>query len=119
MVQEAEKYKDEDRKRKELIELRNQADAYAYTVEKSLRDLHEKISEEQKKKIEEGINKLKESLKGEDINRIRQDFEELQRLWTQIAQEVYAKYGSQAQSESTASDSKKDKPDDTDYEVVK
>ncbi len=117
MVKEAEQYKDEDRKRKELIELRNQADAYIYSLEKSMRDLQEKISEEQKKRIEDAINKLKESMTSDDSSKIRREFEELQRVWSQVAQEIYAKYGSQAQS--TTSESKKDKPDDTDYEVVK
>ncbi|MGB9824208.1 MAG: molecular chaperone DnaK [Candidatus Hydrothermia bacterium] len=117
MVKEAEQYKEEDRKRKELIELRNQADAYIYSLEKSMRDLQEKISEEQKKRIEDAINKLKESMTSDDSSKIRREFEELQRVWSQVAQEIYAKYGSQAQS--TTSESKKDKPDDTDYEVVK
>lgn len=118
MVQEAERYKEEDKKKRELIELRNQADAYVYTVEKSLQDLQGKITEDQRKKVEELINKLKESLKGEDISRTRQDFEELQRVWTEVAQEVYAKHGTQAESGSAASEDKKNKPDDTDYEVV-
>lgn len=117
MVQEAEKYKEEDRKRRELIELRNQADAYVYSVEKSLRDLQEKLTEEQKKRVEEALNRLRESLKGEDFVKIRQDFEELQRVWSQVAQEVYAKYGSSTQT--GTAEGKKDKPDDSDYEVVK
>lgn len=117
MIQEAEKYKEEDRKRRELIELRNQADAYVYSVEKSLRDLQEKLTEEQKKRVEEALNRLRESLKGEDFVKIRQDFEELQRVWSQVAQEVYAKYGSSAQT--GTAEGKKDKPDDSDYEVVK
>ncbi|MEO0242207.1 MAG: Hsp70 family protein, partial [candidate division WOR-3 bacterium] len=117
MVKEAEQYKEEDRKRKELIELRNQADAYIYSLEKSMRDLQEKISDEQKKRVEEAISKLKESMSSDDAGRIRRDFEELQKIWSQVAQEIYTKYGSQAQS--ATSESKKDKPDDTDYEVVK
>ncbi len=118
MVQEAEKFKEEDRRRKELIELRNQADAYTYTVEKSLIDLGDKITDEQKKKVEEAISRMKESLKGEDFNKIRQDFEELQKVWNQVAQEIYAKYGTNPQTGTTATETKKDKPDDTDYEVV-
>lgn len=117
MIKEAEQYKEEDRKRKELIELRNQADAYIYSLEKSMRDLQEKISEEQKKRVEEAISKLKESMTSDDASKIRREFEELQRVWSQVAQEIYTKYGTQAQS--TASETKKDKPDDTDFEVVK
>lgn len=117
MVKEAEQYKEEDRKRRELIELRNQADAYIYSLEKSMRDLQEKISEDQKKRVEEAISKLKESMNSDDAGKIRRDFEELQKVWSQVAQEIYSKYGSQAQS--ATSESKKDKPDDTDYEVMK
>jgi len=116
MVKEAEQYREEDRRRKELIELRNQADAYIYSVEKSIRDLQDKITDEQKQKVEEAINKLKESMKSDDYNKIRQDFEFLQGVWAKVTQDIYAKYGSQAQT--TATEQKKDKPDDTNYEVV-
>jgi len=125
MVKEAEMHAEEDKKRKELIDLRNQADAYIYSVEKSIKDLKDKINESQKSRVEEAIKKLKESMQTEDRERIRGDFEELQRIWTEISQEVYKTYGAQAQTEtgtagasSSKDEDKKEGPQDTDYEVV-
>jgi len=125
MVKEAEMHAEEDKKRKELIDLRNQADAYIYSVEKSIKDLKDKISESQKSRVEDAIKKLKESLQTEDRERIRKDFEELQRIWTEISQEIYKTYGAQAQTEtgttstsSSKDEEKKEGPQDTDYEVV-
>jgi len=125
MVKEAEMHAEEDKKRKELIDLRNQADAYIYSVEKSIKDLKDKISESQKSKVEDAIKKLKESMQTEDRERIRKDFEELQRIWTEISQEIYRTYGAQAQTEtgtasasSSKDEEKKEGPQDTDYEVV-
>ncbi|MCD6130762.1 MAG: molecular chaperone DnaK [Candidatus Hydrothermae bacterium] len=125
MVKEAEMHAEEDKKRKELIDLRNQADAYIYSVEKSIKDLKDKISESQKSKVEDAIKKLKESMQTEDRERIRKDFEELQRIWTEISQEIYRTHGAQAQTETGATsassskdEEKKEGPQDTDYEVV-
>ena len=125
MVKEAEMHAEEDKKRKELIDLRNQADAYIYSVEKSIKDLKDKISESQKSKVEDAIKKLKESMQTEDRERIRKDFEELQRIWTEISQEIYRTHGAQAQTEtgttsasSSKDEEKKEGPQDTDYEVV-
>jgi len=125
MVKEAEMHAEEDKKRKELIDLRNQADAYIYSVEKSIKDLKDKVSESQKSKVEDAIKKLKESMQTEDRERIRKDFEELQRIWTEISQEIYRTHGAQAQTEtgttsasSSKDEEKKEGPQDTDYEVV-
>ena len=125
MVKEAEMHAEEDKKRKELIDLRNQVDAYIYSVEKSIKDLKDKISESQKSRVEDAIKKLKESIQTEDRERIRKDFEELQRIWTEISQEIYRTYGAQAQTEtgtasasSSKDEEKKEGPQDTDYEVV-
>jgi len=125
MVKEAEMHAEEDKKRKELIDLRNQADAYIYSVEKSIKDLKDKVSESQKSKVEDAIKKLKESMQTEDRERIRKDFEELQRIWTEISQEIYRTHGAQAQTETGATsassskdEEKKEGPQDTDYEVV-
>jgi len=125
MVKEAEMHAEEDKKRKELIDLRNQVDAYIYSVEKSIKDLKDKISESQKSRVEDAIKKLKESIQTEDRERIRKDFEELQRIWTEISQEIYRTYGAQAHTEtgtasasSSKDEEKKEGPQDTDYEVV-
>ncbi len=70
MVKEAEAHREEDRKRRELIEARNQADAAIYQAEKTLKDLGEKVAEEDKKAIENAIEELKKALEGEDKDEI-------------------------------------------------
>ena len=70
MVKEAEAHREEDQKRKELIEARNQADAAIYQAEKSLKDLGEKVSEDDRKAVEKAIEELKEALKSDNKDEI-------------------------------------------------
>ena len=93
MVKEAEAHAEEDRRRKELIDLRNQADGYIYTVEKGLRDFADKIPADRRQRIEDAIKNLKDVLHGEDANAIRDRFEELQRVWNEVMTELYAQHG--------------------------
>ncbi len=93
MVKEAEAHAEEDRRRKELIDLRNQADGYIYTVEKGLRDFADKIPADRRQRIEDAIKNLKDVLHGEDANEIRNRFEELQRVWNEVMTELYAQHG--------------------------
>src|SRR5690606_4259149 len=65
-IKEAEMYAEEDRKKKERIEIRNNADSMVYQTEKILKDLNDKISESEKSQVEEKLNELKKSLEGED-----------------------------------------------------
>jgi molecular chaperone DnaK len=66
MVKDAEAHADEDKKRKELVEARNQGEALAHSTEKSLKDYGDKVSAEDKSAIETGIAELKTALEGED-----------------------------------------------------
>ena len=95
MRQEAERYAEEDRKKKELVEARNQADAVAYQSEKFIRDFGDKIDAETKKQLEEKIRRLKElSQKGQDKAEIEREIAATQQLWTkfhQVAEEMYRK----------------------------
>lgn len=118
MVKEAEAHREEDKRRRELIELRNQADGFIYSVEKSMRDLSSKIPEDRRKKVEEAIKKLRESMGTEDRERIKRDLEELQRVWAEISQELYKAAGESAPEEKAETKAEKKGPEDTDYEVV-
>jgi molecular chaperone DnaK len=89
MVKEAEKYAEEDKKRKEEVEVRNQADTLAYSTEKSLKDFGEKISKSEKENIEKKLAELKEALKGKDINKIKTTMEELMKSSHKLAEEIY------------------------------
>ncbi len=93
MVKEAEAHAEEDRRRKELIDLRNNADGYVYTVEKGLKDYGDKIPPDRRQRVEEAIKNLKDVLHSDDANTIRTKLEELQRVWNEVVTELYAQHG--------------------------
>ncbi len=88
-VNEAKKYAEEDKKRKEEIDTRNNADAMIYQAEKSLKDLGDKLSGEDKAKIEGAINNVKEALKGTDTGEIKNATEKLSQAFYEISEKVY------------------------------
>ena len=95
MIKEAQEKEEEDRKRAELIELKNQVDAYIYSVEKSLKEFSSQISDDEKKNVEEKINKAKESLKTDNREEIQKAYEELQNVWNSITTRIYQSYKSE------------------------
>ncbi len=88
-VKEAEEYAAEDKKRREAVDVRNAADQMIYTTEKTITDLGDKISEEEKGKIEAAKEALKEALKGEDIDAIKAKQEELQKEIFAVSEKLY------------------------------
>ncbi len=93
MKKEAEIHAEEDRKKKELAEVRNQAETLIYQTEKSLRDLGEKITPDLKSRLEEKLNKLKEVKEGNDIFAIKAAIQDLAILVQEIGKEMYGKPG--------------------------
>ena len=89
MVKEAEKFAKEDTRKKEEVETMNLADTLIYSTEKSLKDFGNKISDSDKKSIEEKTNALKETLKGKDVEKIKKAMEELSKAAHKLAEEVY------------------------------
>ncbi|HEC80993.1 MAG TPA: molecular chaperone DnaK, partial [Thermoplasmatales archaeon] len=77
MKKEAEEHAEEDRKRKENIETRNNADALVHTAEKTLKELKEKITKEDRENIESAIKELREALTGDDVEKIKEKTEKL------------------------------------------
>ena len=96
MVKDAEKYSEEDKKRKEEIELRNQADSLVYTTEKTLEELGDKIAQDQKDNVEKAKDALKESLKGTDMGKIKADVDELTKALHEVSAVVYQEAAKQA-----------------------
>ena len=90
MVQEAEAHANEDRRRRELVEQRNNADTLAYTAEKTLRDLGDKVPADMRSDIENKVQAVRDTLQSEDVSRIRQAAEELQQALQQVGQAAYA-----------------------------
>jgi molecular chaperone DnaK len=86
MVREAESHAEEDRRRKELVEARNQADATIYTVEKSLKEAEGRVPADLKSEIEQAASALRDAMKGEDSDRIKQATQRLADLATRVAE---------------------------------
>lgn len=93
-VKEAEMHAEEDKKKQEEIEVRNNADSMIYTAEKTLEDLKDKISDDEKSNIERLVGELREAISGDDIAAIKDKTEEL----TKIVQEIGAKIYQEAQA---------------------
>lgn len=123
-VKEAERYAEEDRKNKDKVEIRNQADTLVYSTEKSLKDMGDKVSSQDKAAIEVELEATKKALEGDDIEQIKAATEKL----TQVSYEIFGKiYQEQAQQQGAnagpqdgpAGDGKQDdNVVDADYEVV-
>lgn len=89
-IADAEKYAAEDKKRRESIETKNNAEQLIYQCEKTITDMGDKLSSEEKAPVEEQITKLKETLKGTDTEAIKADTDELQKRFYKIAEKMYA-----------------------------
>ena len=88
-VKEAEQYAAEDAKAKEKVEVRNQADQMVYQSEKTLGEVGDKIGADEKAKVQAGVDKLKETLKGEDTGAIKAATEELTQLFYAMSEKLY------------------------------
>src|SRR3989339_738779 len=132
MKKEAEAHESEDKKKKEEIDIRNQADAMVYTVEKTLKESTDKVDTATKEKVEKELNEMKEVLKGTDFSKIKEQLERLQKEVYAMSEQIY-KAQSTTQQGQTASapgqeggnasqDEKKDNDDktiDADFEMKK
>jgi molecular chaperone DnaK len=90
MIRDAEAHAEEDRKFRELVETRNRADGMVHAVEKSLKDLGEKVTGEERAKIEAALSDLKGVLKSDDKDKIEKKLEALMTASANIAQQAYA-----------------------------
>ena len=117
-VKEAERFAEEDKKRKEEIDIKNNAENLVYQTEKSLNDLGDKVTAEEKAPIEEQLNKLKETLKGNDSAAIKADSDELTKRFYAIAEKLYANAAPQQDAQGGTEKKNDDGSVDADYEVV-
>ena len=101
-VDEAEKFAEEDKQRREEVDIRNGADQMVYQCEKLVSEDGDKFSEDDKKDINDKIDALKEALKGEDINLIKSRKEELTSKFYEISEKVYKAAAEQAQAQQGA-----------------
>jgi chaperone protein dnaK len=129
MVKEAEANAENDKKEREKVEVRNEADSMIYQTEKTLKEMGDKVNAADKQRIEEAVATLKKSLEAGDTADIKSKTEALQQAAYKIAEEMYKQQGAQAGAAgaagagatggATESGSTKGTADDVDYEVVK
>ena len=96
-VKEAEQFAAEDAKKKEEIDVRNQGDQMVYQTEKVMEDLKDKIDASDKATLDAALNKLKDALKGTDVEAIKTATEELSKAFYPISEKLYGQAGAQGQ----------------------
>jgi len=117
MVKEAEMYAEEDRKRKEKVELRNKADQLIFSAEKTIKDLGDKVDAADVEKANAAKDALKEALEKDDEEAIKKGVEELEQAVQQLSIKLYEKMQQEQSQGAEASQNKKDDVVDVEYEV--
>ena len=127
MKDEAKEHEEEDKKRKEKVEIRNNADALVHSTEKTLEELKDKFSKDDKKNIEDALKDLREALTGDDIEKIKEKTEALTNVFQKASATIYQQAAQQAQQQSAepskeeeswqGKPSDDDKTIDADYKV--
>ena len=129
MVKEAQANEAADKKRRESVDAKNQADTLIYQAEKTVKDMEGKGHDDKIKKVQEAVNTLKETMKGDDVDKIKADTEALQKPLYELSAELYKQNQQNGQNGGTAgadagagagasSDNKKNDDDVVDAEVV-
>jgi len=124
MVKDAEAHAAEDKKRREEVEVRNNADSLAYNAEKTIKDAGDKADKELIAKVQAAVDKLKESLKGTDIEKIKADTEELTKPLHELSSAMYSQADAAAagqpggQAAGAGAPPKDEKVVDAEYKVV-
>jgi len=98
MVKESQEHAEEDRRRRELVDLRNQADSLIYSTEKTLKEVGDKISASDKEAVEKAVADLREAMKGDDAGRLRSAIDSLQQATARMAETLYRQTAGQAGS---------------------
>ena len=122
MKRDAKDHEKEDQEKRDTVETHNQAEQLSYQTEKQLKDLGDKISEDDKKTIQAAVDELREKNKGTDIHGIKSSMESLNKAWSSVSEKLYqqAQQASPGQSDSGQKESSKQDSnvEDADFEVV-
>jgi molecular chaperone DnaK len=119
MMKEAELHAEEDRKRREQVEIRNQADQLLYQTEKTLKDLGDKADADLKKEADDKLKGLRDALAGTDTEAIQKASQELTEVLHKLSTKLYEQAASQANTGATDNaEAKKDNVVDAEYKVV-
>ena len=123
MIKEAEQFAEQDLRKKEEVEIRNNADSLIYTVEKTKKDLGEKISKENIERLDKAISELKEALRGKEVDTIKSKSEDLTKILQEVGAIVYQQTAQKRAQQPTeqkgkSEEVKEEKVVDADYKVV-
>jgi molecular chaperone DnaK len=118
MVKEAESHAEEDKRRRELVEARNQADAVIYTVEKSLKDAQDRAPADVKRGVEQAISQVRDAMKGEDVQQIKQATERLSQVAMRLGEAIQQAGASPSGEGSSAGPQAEPDVVDADFEEV-
>jgi molecular chaperone DnaK len=120
MVKEAEENAEEDKKRREEVELRNEADQLIFTTDKTIKDLGEKVSDEEKQKAEAAKGELKTALESDDLDQIKEKKDNLEEQVQQLSVKMYEQMQQEQQAQQGAEENKDSAEDvvDADYEEM-
>ena len=127
MVSDAESHVEEDRKRRDAIEIKNRGEQFAYETEKNLKELGEKLDSEAKARVEGALETLKKAVERNDTDAIKSATDALSQVWNEVSSKLYADAakgpgpGAAPGGEGKTTDKKDggDGPIEADYEVVK
>lgn len=112
MKKEAEEYKETDKEKEKLIDIKNQSDQIIYSTEKMIKDSADKISPENKEKLENALKELKEVQKEEDYSKIKEKFDTLSSVMQETGKEIHEK----AQQENKTENKDNNEPQEGEYE---
>jgi len=130
IVKDAEKYREEDKKKKDEIDIKNQAESMIYNAEKTLKEVGDKVSAADKKDLEDGVSKLKDAVKSGSTDSIKKANDDLTEKWHKVATQMYQQTGGQqaggpgagpaggGDGKGQSAGKKDDNVVDADYEVV-
>jgi molecular chaperone DnaK len=117
LIKEAERFAEEDKKKKELAEAQNTADTVLYTAEKTKAELASKLTQEQLSKLDQAMKDLKDALSSKDLNKIKSKTDELTKVLQEIGTYVYQQTAQQRATQAPKPEGDK-KVVDADYKVV-
>ena len=121
-VKDAEKFAAEDKKRREEIDVKNEADNLCYSVEKLISDSADKIPEDDKQNLNQKVSELKETSKSNDIEAIRKGIDDLQKVMYEVSSKLYKQatpdQSAQTQSDTQTAENSDNNVYDADYKDV-
>jgi molecular chaperone DnaK len=118
MMEDAKRFEEEDKRRREIVETKNQAESLVYTTERSLTDLADKVTSDERTKIMAIIERLRETIKAEDVSKMKAEMEELTRAVHDISMRAYQQAGAQYQQQAGPQEEPKQGPVDAEYTVM-